>query len=154
MGRALYNDVFSNEKEEAVGYLHNVVQVIRADRSCSTREAVDIVNRVLTGLVTQFQAACEALPAQLKATSAATPEITEAALDVLEGYRHLLRGNFDYHIDTARYVNAREYVPQAQTSGIRPSWSTADVLHPTAQTCGGHRPDQHSLKSRAGEWGD
>ncbi|MEU9083522.1 terpene synthase family protein [Streptomyces sp. NPDC048357] len=37
----LYNDVFSAQKEEAVGYGFNVVLVIRDQRGCSQQEAID-----------------------------------------------------------------------------------------------------------------
>ncbi|MDJ1137249.1 terpene synthase family protein [Streptomyces iconiensis] len=125
----LYNDIYSAPKEAAVGYVHNAVLIVREHRSCSLQEAADIVADVANRLMVQFEAAVAAVPGQLQALPEATPEVIQDVLVVLEGYRHLVRGNWDYHIDAARYLEAETYIPQAQGGvGLRPTWSTADVF--------------------------
>lgn len=122
----LYNDIVSAEKEESVGYLHNGVIIVREHRKCLMQEAVDAIDAVLTGLMGQFLAACDAVPAQVRAVVGDDPGAAAAAALAVEGYRDLVRGNYDYHRDTARYVDALDYIPRAQTEGLLPNW-----CHPT-----------------------
>jgi (+)-beta-caryophyllene/(+)-caryolan-1-ol synthase len=121
----LHNDIFSADKEEAVGYLHNAVLIVRDQRGCSTQEAVNAVNEVLTGLIGQFQAACAAVPGQVRAVAGGHPAVLDAAAHVVAGYRQLIRGNYVYHIGTARYDRVPSYMPQAQVDGLRPGWVAA-----------------------------
>lgn len=99
----LHNDVHSAAKEDTVGYPHNAVLITRAQRGCSTQEAMDIVNGLLTGLIRQFQSACEAVPAQVRAVAGNNPAIADAVERALDAYRQLIRSNYTYHIGTARY---------------------------------------------------
>ncbi|MEU8570099.1 terpene synthase family protein [Streptomyces pathocidini] len=124
----LYNDVFSAEKEEAVGYPYNGVLIVREQRGCSTREAAEVVGDALTGLIGQFEAAGEAVRAQVRAATDDDPAVLRAALRVVDGYRHCLRGNFDYHLSAARYDRAPSYLLPAQDDGLRPLWSPAHAL--------------------------
>lgn len=128
----LYNDIFSADKEAAVGYLHNAVLLVRRQQGCSMQEAVDTVNGVLPGLLGQFEAACAAVPAQVRAVSGDDPGVRDAVLHVLDGYRQLVRGNFDYHIGTARYDEVPLYMPQAQAGGVRPGWTSTGMFGPSA----------------------
>lgn len=124
----LYNDIVSADKEAAVGYLHNAVLLVRQERGCSMQEAVDTINDVLPGLLGQFEAACAAVAAQVRAVSGNDPSMRDAALQVVDGYRQLIRGNFDYHIGTARYDEVPLYMPQAQAGGLRPGWTSIGMF--------------------------
>ncbi|GHH18997.1 terpene synthase family protein [Streptomyces lanatus] len=127
----LYNDIYSVEKEESVGYLHNAVLVARTHRGCSTQEAVDIVAAITNSLLRQFLAACDAAPAQIRAAADYTPTVLAHASDVIDGYRDLVRANYDYHRGAARYSDVAKYMPEAiTTSGLRPDWSfTPTITH-------------------------
>ncbi|MFI5619745.1 hypothetical protein [Streptomyces sp. NPDC051567] len=118
----LFNDICSFAKEEGVGYRHNAVEITRARLGCSVQTAVDRVNAVLTGLMYQFQAACAAAPAQVKTVAGDQGEV-EAALLVLDGYRYIVRGNFDYHRHSDRYNAVADYLPGAQHGTHRPDWA-------------------------------
>ncbi|MGD3108300.1 terpene synthase family protein [Streptomyces sp. YGL11-2] len=109
----LYNDVYSLEKEEAVGYPHNAVLVVRRQRGRGTQDAVDVVNGILSGLLDQFEAACHAIPGQVRAVVDDSC-IVDDAMRIVDGYRQILRGNFDYHIGTPRYLTG--YVQLQQVS--------------------------------------
>ncbi|BBC35346.1 hypothetical protein SGFS_066400 [Streptomyces graminofaciens] len=128
----LFNDIYSVDKEESVGYMHNAVLVTRTHRRCSTQEAVDIVAAVVDGLLDQFLAACAAAPAQIRASADYSPHVFADALEVVEGYQGLVRANFDYHRSAARYNDVATYMPAAlaEGDGIRPDWSVAPALTP------------------------
>lgn len=123
----LYNDIFSAVKEEAVGYRHNAVLIIAHHQQCSPQQAVDTVNDILTRLIQQFNAAVARVPAQLSQISNNEQLHHDVAL-VLEGYRHVVRGNFDYHIERPRYVDATNYMAGEQHNGLRPSFSADEIL--------------------------
>jgi (+)-beta-caryophyllene/(+)-caryolan-1-ol synthase len=131
----LYNDVFSAEKEEAVGYMHNAVLIVREQLRCSMQEAADAVAVLTDGLLQQFEAACAAVPGQVRAVTDPTdlPGLMRDVEQVVEGYRHLIRGNFDYHVGTARYNDVADYLPGTQIDGLRPEWSTTGI-HQRAAT--------------------
>ncbi|MEG8178978.1 hypothetical protein GZH49_10575 [Nocardia terpenica] len=126
----LYNDIYSFVKEDAVGYRYNAVAVVRDELHCSVQEAVDIVGMVLDGLIDQFQAACAAVPAQARAVVGRERDVSDMAMQTLEGYKQTVRGNFDYHIDTPRYTEVSDYMPPSQTAvdNRRPDWSTFDIF--------------------------
>jgi (+)-beta-caryophyllene/(+)-caryolan-1-ol synthase len=99
----LYNDLYSVTKEQDVGYQHNALLIVRETTGGSLQDSAAIVNDVLTGLLDQFEAACRAAPPQVLAVSGHDPAARDDAAHVLDGYRRMLRGNFDYHIESPRY---------------------------------------------------
>ncbi|MGA4844945.1 terpene synthase family protein [Streptomyces sp. G5(2025)] len=124
----IYNDVFSVDREDAVGYPFNSVLIVQRERRCSRQEAVEIVNTMLTGLMKQFMAAVEQVPVQLSLISTDENLHTQVA-QVLESYTTQVRGNFDYHRDRPRYVESAAYLPGEQQRGIRPAYSTDERFH-------------------------
>lgn len=124
----LYNDIYSAEKEAAVGYHHNAVLITAHDQRCSLQEAAETVNAVLTRLISQFQSALARVPAEL-ADLDHDEELRRDVAQVVEGYRKVVRGNFDYHINQPRYADAAIYLPREQQPGIpRPLYSTDGIL--------------------------
>ncbi|QHC24519.1 terpene synthase family protein [Streptomyces sp. GS7] len=104
----LLNDVFSLEKEEAVSYPHNAVLLVRQQRGLGTQDAVDVVNGVLSGLLAQFDAACRTIPGQVRAVVNDDSPVVDDVMRIVEGYRHVVRGNFDYHYASARFTTRYE----------------------------------------------
>ncbi|WP_157777747.1 terpene synthase family protein [Nocardia terpenica] len=130
----LYNDVYSFAKEAAVGYRYNAVAVVRDQRNCVPQEAANTVCGVLSGLIREFQEACAAVPAQVRAVAGNDRQLLGTVLQVLDGYRHTVRGNFDYHIGTPRYTTVQTYMPLNQLNEQRPSWSSADIFVPNCSS--------------------
>ena len=100
----LYNDLYSAKKEKGVEYPYNSVLIIQAQRSCSIQEAADSVGDVLNSLLNQFQVSCTAATAQLRTIAGDNSKLTHDLTTVIEGYRHLIRGNYDCHIELPRYA--------------------------------------------------
>lgn len=123
----LYNDIFSAVKENAVGYLHNAVLLLARQERCGLPEAVDQVNDILTALIEQFEVALDQVPAQLTAITT-DQRLHRDVAQVLDGYRHVVRGNFDYHISRPRYVDASSYLPDEQLDGLRPTFSSGKLF--------------------------
>ncbi|MGW7516541.1 terpene synthase family protein [Streptomyces sp. NPDC054796] len=121
----LYNDVYSAAKEQSVGYPHNSVLLVHDRLGRSLAESADVVSAVLSGLLEQFDACCRAIPGQIRAVLPDSSPVIEEAQHVVEGYRHLLRGNFDYHIDNPRYEVIPPADPHDSTSATSRAASTA-----------------------------
>ncbi|QKW53627.1 terpene synthase family protein [Streptomyces buecherae] len=124
----IYNDVRSSEKEKALGYPHNAVLMAQKWLHCSADRATDAVNTLADGLLKQFEAALGAVPGQLCMLPENTPQVTQDVRNVVEGYRHLVRGNWDYPLTTPRYVETDDYIPSAHATSRRPDWITAGGL--------------------------
>lgn len=124
----LYNDIFSAVKENAVGYRHNAVLIVAHQDRCTIQEAVDRVNFTLTDLIHQFESAIAAVPAELTAITS-DPRIHRDVAQVIDGYRHVVRGNFDYHINRPRYTDAANYLPAEQNAELRPSFSSQGLFN-------------------------
>ncbi|WP_157245384.1 terpene synthase family protein [Nonomuraea typhae] len=106
----LCNDIFSADKEAAVGYSYNAVLITSRDLDRPLQEAAEIVNDILTGLIDQLDATRAAAPAQLRAVGASQDQI-EAALRLIDDQRQQVRGNHDYHYDPPRYHSVDTYMP-------------------------------------------
>ncbi|ATL69229.1 hypothetical protein CRH09_26680 [Nocardia terpenica] len=119
----LYNDIYSADKEAMVGYMHNSVLIIQDNLNCSMQEAVDATNQILTGQLAQFEAACQAAEHQVEVLFQKRTSARRDGLQMVDNYRALIRGNFDYHIGTRRYVGVPAYLPAAQNGSLAPGWT-------------------------------
>ncbi|GGU66452.1 terpene synthase family protein [Streptomyces lavendofoliae] len=101
----LHNDLWSLERDQAAGAFHNAVLLLQHHEQLPLQEAVDAVNVMLTDCVHTMHHAERDLIAQLEAA-----DITRAARDdvlaCITGYRHFVRGCFDYHYQARRYTTA------------------------------------------------
>jgi (+)-beta-caryophyllene/(+)-caryolan-1-ol synthase len=119
----IYNDVYSVDREDAVGYPFNAVLITEDRDRCSRQEAVESVNALLTDLMKQYLAAVERVPREL-ARVTADEGVHRQVERVLESYTTQVRGNYDYHRDRPRYVDSPRYLPLEQEAGVRPAYST------------------------------
>jgi germacradienol/geosmin synthase len=103
----LVNDVFSYQKEiEFEGELHNGVLVVQRFLDCSREEALDLVNRLMTERIVQF----ERIVATELPVVYADFGLDEAARDAVDGYvaqlRDWMSGVLLWHRMTSRYDEA------------------------------------------------
>ncbi|MFD3997934.1 hypothetical protein [Streptomyces sp. NPDC058548] len=124
----IYNDVCSFQKEKALGYPHNAVLMAQEWLHCDADEAADVVNTLADGLLEQFEAALAAIPGQLRMLPENTRQVAQDVARVTEGYRHLVRGNWDYPLTTPRYVDTADYVPSTRATAGRPDWTVTGSL--------------------------
>ncbi|MEE1821305.1 terpene synthase family protein [Streptomyces sp. BE20] len=124
----IYNDVCSFEKERALGYPHNAVLMAQKWLGCGADKAADVVNTLADGLLDQFEAALAAVPGQLRMLPGNTRQAAEDVARVVEGYRHLVRGNWDYPLTTPRYVDTADYIPGSGVTDRRPDWTLTAAL--------------------------
>ncbi|MFG2007291.1 terpene synthase family protein [Spirillospora sp. NPDC048911] len=120
----LYNDLYSAGKEAVVDYPFNAVHLLRRLHGCSAQAAAGMVAAVLDGLMDQFEAACACAAAQVRAITDDRRVLADIEA-VLDGYRCLLRGNFDYHPSTDRYSDVDAYAADGPTNGGAPWSATA-----------------------------
>ncbi|MFF4603437.1 terpene synthase family protein [Streptomyces sp. NPDC001339] len=103
----LYNDIYSLPSDEAVGYLYNAVLLLEHHHQHPRRQAMRIVNDMLTACIHRMCAAQQRLPAELDAARI-TGQARADALRTTDDYLRYVRANFDYHHQTPRYTNPPE----------------------------------------------
>ncbi|MFJ3090302.1 terpene cyclase [Streptomyces sp. NPDC086838] len=90
------NDVYSYEKEQVLGEIHNLVHLVRHHRGYGKREALEHVCAEIAVETERF----------LKAESElleAYPQLTPMLEPYLDGMRSWMRGNLDWSRQTPRY---------------------------------------------------
>ncbi|MEU6039861.1 terpene synthase family protein [Actinomadura sp. NPDC047616] len=105
-GVHLRNDLFSYQREtEQEGELNNGVLVLETFFECSTQEAADAVNDVLTSRLQQFEhtAATELMP--LFADTGLDPEGCARVLAYAKGLQDWQAGGHEWHMRSSRYMN-------------------------------------------------
>jgi germacradienol/geosmin synthase len=124
----LRNDLFSYQREvEDEGELSNGVLVLETFFGCTTQEAADCVNDVLTSRLHQFEhTALTEVPA-LAAEAGLTPDEVAAVAAYTKGLQDWQSGGHEWHLRSSRYMNerARSTNPWQRPSG--PGTSAADV---------------------------
>ncbi|MFG2810657.1 terpene synthase family protein [Streptomyces massasporeus] len=99
------NDVYSLDKETALGEYHNLVTVVRHAHALTTDQAVDRVTALITDEVDAFtrweEEALRALPGH-----------TGLLEPYFAGMRSWMRGNFDWSARTRRYRDAADAGPE------------------------------------------
>jgi hypothetical protein len=116
------NDIVSLDKEVAAGDVNNSVLVLREERGCTLPQALHAVTAMANARVRRFE--------QLSAVLAAAPvpPVMRAHVEhYADGMRHIMRGNLDWSLETARYDEAGI---AAVSDGRQRPWSNL-ILLPT-----------------------
>ncbi|MPY61622.1 germacradienol/geosmin synthase Cyc2 [Streptomyces spongiae] len=102
----LRNDLFSYQREvEDEGELSNGVLVLETFFGCTTQEAAETVNDVLTSRLHQFEhAALTEVPA-LALEKGLTPEEVAAVAAYTKGLQDWQSGGHEWHMRSSRYMN-------------------------------------------------
>ncbi|MFC7816090.1 MULTISPECIES: germacradienol/geosmin synthase Cyc2 [unclassified Streptomyces] len=124
----LRNDLFSYQREvEDEGELSNGVLVLETFFDCTTQEAAELVNDVLTSRLHQFEhTAFTEVPA-VALENGLTPAETAAVGAYAKGLQDWQSGGHEWHMRSSRYMNegARSGAPWESLTG--PGTSAADV---------------------------
>ncbi|MFF0458997.1 germacradienol/geosmin synthase Cyc2 [Streptomyces mexicanus] len=124
----LRNDLFSYQREvEDEGELSNGVLVLETFFGCTTQEAADTVNDVLTSRLHQFEhTALTEVPA-LALDKGLTPDQVAAVAAYTKGLQDWQSGGHEWHMRSSRYMNkgARSQSPWQRLTG--PGTSGTDV---------------------------
>ncbi|MEU0148138.1 terpene synthase family protein [Streptomyces sp. NPDC006288] len=114
-GVHLRNDLFSYQREvEDEGENSNGVLVLEKFLRCSTQEAAEAVNDLLTSRLQQFENTVLTELAPLCAEKGLTPDETVAVLAYVKGLQDWQSGGHEWHMRSSRYMNgggAGESVP-------------------------------------------
>ncbi|MFI5547305.1 germacradienol/geosmin synthase [Streptomyces sp. NPDC051815] len=116
------NDLFSYEREVAhEGELSNAVLVLETFLGCTTQEAAEVSNDLLTSRLQQFeQTALVELP-QLIADRALDPAETAAVLAYTKGLQDWQSGGHEWHMVSSRYMNKEARATSRFTLPFLPS---------------------------------
>ncbi|GAA0900529.1 germacradienol/geosmin synthase Cyc2 [Streptomyces thermoalcalitolerans] len=124
----LRNDLFSYQREvEDEGELSNGVLVLETFFGCTTQEAAELVNDVLTSRLHQFEhTALTEVPA-LAVEKGLTPDEVAAVAAYIKGLQDWQSGGHEWHMRSSRYMNerARPTAPWQRLTGS--GTSAADV---------------------------
>lgn len=127
-GVHLRNDLFSYQREvEEEGELSNGVLVLETFFGCTTQEAADTVNDVLTSRLHQFEhTALTEVPALALEQGLAPHEVTAVA-KYTQGLQDWQSGGHEWHMRSSRYMNARAETTKPWQGLTGPGTSAADV---------------------------
>jgi len=102
---SLINDVFSFDKESAVGYFHNLVAIIQRESRLRREEAVETATLMATEAMERITTAVGELPAQLRAAKVSESTFSDACR-LADCYQTLVAGNYVYHKEVQRYASS------------------------------------------------
>ncbi|MFF4360629.1 germacradienol/geosmin synthase Cyc2 [Streptomyces sp. NPDC001604] len=124
----LRNDLFSYQREvEDEGENSNGVLVLETFFDCTTQEAADTVNDVLTSRMHQFEhTALTEVPA-LALDRGLTPDEVAAVAKYTQGLQDWQSGGHEWHMRSSRYMNARAQATHPWHGLTGPGTSAADV---------------------------
>ncbi|MCL6672997.1 germacradienol/geosmin synthase Cyc2 [Streptomyces panaciradicis] len=124
----LRNDLFSYQREvEDEGENSNGVLVLETFFGCTTQEAADTVNDVLTSRLHQFEhTALTEVPA-LALDRGLTPAEVAAVAKYTQGLQDWQSGGHEWHLRSSRYMNARARATHPWHGPAGPGTSAADV---------------------------
>ncbi|WP_338709629.1 germacradienol/geosmin synthase [Streptomyces virginiae] len=123
------NDLFSYEREVTdEGELSNAVLVLETFLGCTTQEAAEVSNDLLTSRLQQFEqtALCE-LP-QLFADFALEPAEIAAVLAYTKGLQDWQSGGHEWHMVSSRYMNKEARATAPLTLPFLPSGPGTSAL--------------------------
>lgn len=113
------NDIMSVDKELAAGDVNNSVILLLDTTDLTLEEAVEVIARNANTRVERFQELAARLPSVLDEYDA--PSGLRAQVeDYVRAMRHVMRGNLDWSLETARY---RESGIAAVSGGRQRPWS-------------------------------
>ncbi|MFE7567651.1 family 2 encapsulin nanocompartment cargo protein terpene cyclase [Streptomyces sp. NPDC057539] len=102
----LRNDLFSYQREiEEEGELSNGVLVLETFLGCTTQEAADAVNDLLTSRVQQFENTALTELAPLFAEKGLDPRACADTLAYVKGLQDWQSGGHEWHMRSSRYMN-------------------------------------------------
>ncbi|MEU9147071.1 germacradienol/geosmin synthase [Streptomyces sp. NPDC048349] len=100
------NDIFSYEREVAdEGELSNAILVLETFLGCTTQEAAEASNDLLTSRLQQFEQTALAELPQLFADHAMDPAEIAAVLAYAKGLQDWQSGGHEWHMVSSRYMN-------------------------------------------------
>ncbi|MEV6649986.1 family 2 encapsulin nanocompartment cargo protein terpene cyclase [Streptomyces sp. NPDC051219] len=116
-GVHLRNDLFSYQREvEDEGELSNGVLVLETFLGCTTQEAADAVNDLLTSRLQQFESTVFTELGPLFAEKAVDPQSAAATLAYVKGLQDWQSGGHQWHMRSSRYMNGGGAAPAGGTS--------------------------------------
>ncbi|MEV4973390.1 family 2 encapsulin nanocompartment cargo protein terpene cyclase [Streptomyces scopuliridis] len=102
----LRNDLFSYQREiEEEGELSNGVLVLETFLGCTTQEAADAVNDLLTSRVQQFENTALTELGPLFAEKGLDPQSCAGTLAYVKGLQDWQSGGHEWHMRSSRYMN-------------------------------------------------
>ncbi|EST38770.1 hypothetical protein N566_05670 [Streptomycetaceae bacterium MP113-05] len=102
----LRNDLFSYEREtREEGELSNGVLVLETFLGCSTQEAADAVNDLLTSRLQQFESTALTELGPLLAEKGVPPDRSAAVPAYVKGLQDWQSGGHEWHMRSSRYMN-------------------------------------------------
>ncbi|MFE3739974.1 germacradienol/geosmin synthase [Streptomyces sp. NPDC059134] len=114
----LRNDLFSYEREiEEEGELSNGVLVLETFLGCTTQEAADAVNDLLTSRVQQFENTALTELGPLFAERGLGPRECADTLAYVKGLQDWQSGGHEWHMRSSRYMNGAGEEPPAEEGG-------------------------------------
>ncbi|MET9730700.1 germacradienol/geosmin synthase Cyc2 [Streptomyces sp. NPDC006458] len=137
----LRNDLFSYQREvEEEGEHSNGVLVLETFFGCSTQQAADTVNDVLTSRLHQFEhTAFTEVPA-VALEKGLTPDELAAVAAYTKGLQDWQSGGHEWHMRSSRYMNERA---TSDSPWNRPPGGAADI-HALLASAGAERLRAHS----------
>ncbi|MCF4140971.1 germacradienol/geosmin synthase [Streptomyces sp. Tue 6430] len=127
-GVHLRNDLFSYQREvEDEGELSNGVLVLETFFGCTTQQAADTVNDILTSRLHQFEhTALTEVPA-LALEKGLRPDEAAAVAAYTKGLQDWQSGGHEWHLRSSRYMNAKATSSSPWERLTHPGTSAADV---------------------------
>ncbi|MEV4230351.1 germacradienol/geosmin synthase Cyc2 [Streptomyces bobili] len=127
-GVHLRNDLFSYQREvEDEGELSNGVLVLETFFGCTTQEAADTVNDILTSRLHQFEhTAVTEVPA-LAVEHGLRPDEVAAVAAYTKGLQDWQSGGHEWHMRSSRYMNKGAGPTSPWEKLTRPGTSAADI---------------------------
>ncbi|WP_193563887.1 family 2 encapsulin nanocompartment cargo protein terpene cyclase [Streptomyces sp. L-9-10] len=105
-GVHLRNDLFSYQREiEEEGELSNGVLVLETFLGCTTQEAADAVNDLLTSRIQQFENTALTELGPLFAAKGLDPQSCAETLAYVKGLQDWQSGGHEWHMRSSRYMN-------------------------------------------------
>ena len=102
----LRNDLFSYQREvEDEGEISNGVLVLETFLGCSTQEAAEAVNDLLTSRLQQFENTALTELGPLCAEKGLDPDGAAAVLAYVKGLQDWQSGGHEWHMRSSRYMN-------------------------------------------------
>ncbi|SCF89173.1 family 2 encapsulin nanocompartment cargo protein terpene cyclase [Streptomyces sp. MnatMP-M17] len=130
-GVHLRNDLFSYQREiEEEGELSNGVLVLETFLGCTTQEAADAVNDLLTSRIQQFEHTALTELGPLFAEKGLAPQLCADTLAYVKGLQDWQSGGHEWHMRSSRYMNGGGAGPADPLPGGAPSSATSFSMTP------------------------
>ncbi|MDX3527564.1 terpene synthase family protein [Streptomyces sp. ID05-39B] len=127
-GVHLRNDLFSYQREvEDEGELSNGVLVLETFFGCTTQEAADTVNDILTSRLHQFEHTAGTEVPALAVENGLRPDEVAAVAAYTKGLQDWQSGGHEWHMRSSRYMNKGAGPTSPWEKLTRPGTSAADI---------------------------